>query len=379
MRIRVLDRILVGLAGLILLAGCAGLVAQLFFGVDVTGFATRFITTDTTARRIALIAMAVLLLLLGVYCLMVLFRHRRRKDRFILQKTEDGELAISLKAMLGMVTKCLDQFREVTPEDIHLENDRDGLLVRIRGSVAGGISIPLTVEAMQKQIRQYVTACSGVEVKGIRVQIESSGPDLKDAPFAIAAPEAPALLREGEEPALTAPEESQEIPMEQISEDPAVPATPEPPELVATLPPEDIAMDDDDRPMHQRLFAPRQEPCIVPPPPQEDEEEPAETEPAEGAEIPVTDAPEAPETQEIPEMPEIPETEETAEEAPPADIPTEMVSEDFAEDAAPEPEVLPVEEPVKESEAKQLPDYWDPIVAECPTPKDDPAPEADDE
>ena len=39
MRIRILDRILVALAGLILVAFCAGLVAQVFFGVDVAGSA----------------------------------------------------------------------------------------------------------------------------------------------------------------------------------------------------------------------------------------------------------------------------------------------------------------------------------------------------
>ena len=37
MKIRVLDRILVAVAGLILIAACAGLVAQVFFGADVAG------------------------------------------------------------------------------------------------------------------------------------------------------------------------------------------------------------------------------------------------------------------------------------------------------------------------------------------------------
>ena len=40
MKIRVLDRILVALAGLLMLAGCAALAAQLFFGKDVIGWVT---------------------------------------------------------------------------------------------------------------------------------------------------------------------------------------------------------------------------------------------------------------------------------------------------------------------------------------------------
>ena len=41
MKIRILDRVLVAVAGLILLACCAGLVSQVFFGKDVVGFVTR--------------------------------------------------------------------------------------------------------------------------------------------------------------------------------------------------------------------------------------------------------------------------------------------------------------------------------------------------
>ena len=37
MRIRILDRILVAVAGLIIIAMCAGAIAQVFCGVDVIG------------------------------------------------------------------------------------------------------------------------------------------------------------------------------------------------------------------------------------------------------------------------------------------------------------------------------------------------------
>ena len=53
---------------------------------------------------------------------------------------------------------------------------------------------------MQKQIKQYVTACSGVEIKGVRLLIESSGEDATDAPFLI---EPPIRLPKGTEDAKT--------------------------------------------------------------------------------------------------------------------------------------------------------------------------------
>ena len=181
MKLRIADRILAAVAGLLLLALCGGMVAQLFFQVDLTGLAGQLFSSEYPQTRWALIAVAAGLFLLGAYCFLVLFRHRRRKDRFILQKNDNGDLAISIKALENMVQKCIDQHDEIDVEHLHLENKKDGLLIRIRGSVAGGISIPLTVEAVQKQIRQYVTACSGVEIKGMCVQIDSSGEDGADA------------------------------------------------------------------------------------------------------------------------------------------------------------------------------------------------------
>ena len=284
MKIRILDRILVALAGLLMLAGCAALAAQLFFGKDVIGRATKLLTDDQ--YRVWLIAALVLLIILGCYCLLILFRHRGHKDKFVMQKTENGELSISLKAMESMVQKCLDPHKELSVQGVRLENQKGGLLIRIRGTVAGGVSIPLTVDALQQQIKQYVTACSGVEVKDIRVQIESSGPETKDSLFAIEAPSARALPGGS-----TAKEEKQK---EKPEEEPAQMTQDEVEQVTAEMPaprPSDAENDvpmvevsaaaaaaaellkneappeEDDRPIHQRLFSNPEEPCVMPMPP----------------------------------------------------------------------------------------------------------------
>ena len=103
MKIRVLDRILVALAGLLMLAGCAALAAQLFFGKDVIGWVTKILTNEQ--YRIWLIIALALLVIIACYCILMLFRHRGRRDKFVMQKTENGELSISLKAMENMVQK----------------------------------------------------------------------------------------------------------------------------------------------------------------------------------------------------------------------------------------------------------------------------------
>ena len=217
MKIRILDRILVALAGLLVLAGCAALTAQLFFNKNVVAWAGRLLADE--GLRIWLIIALALLLILGVYCVLILFRHRSRHDKFVMQKTENGELSISLKAMESMVQKCLDPHKELNVQSVRLENQKGGLLIRIRGTVAGGVSIPLTVDALQQQIQQYVTACSGVEVKDIRVQIESSGPEATESLYAIEAPTARALPSSGvkeEKPAEPAAEKVEEINDEEL-------------------------------------------------------------------------------------------------------------------------------------------------------------------
>ena len=311
MKIRILDRILVALAGLLMLAGCAAATAQLIFGKDVIGYVARVVTNEQ--NKIWLIIALVLFVVLGFYCIMILFRHHGRRDKFVMQKTENGELSISLKAMESMVQKCLDPHKELTVQSVRLENQKGGLLIRIRGTVASGVSIPLTVDALQQQIKQYVTACSGVEVKDIRVLVESSGPEATDSLFAIEAPTARALPggtnakeekpdEKGEEPAAMTQEEVEQV-MAEMPAPPASDAEDDVPRVevsaaaaaAAEMLKNEAPPEEDDRPMHQRLFSSPEEPCVMPMPPaaempEQNEPDKAETADAQEEKPAVADA-----------------------------------------------------------------------------------------
>ncbi len=276
MKLRIADRVFAGIAGLIFIASFGALIAQTFFQVDIIGFAAKVFANDTPGRKILIALFACIFLLIGIFCLMILFRHHGRKDRFILQKTDNGQLEISLKALESMVQKCLEQHQEIKPQALFLSNQKDGLLVQITGTVSGGISIPLTVDALQKQIAQYVTACSGVEIKGINVVIESSGPDATDALFAIEAPVSQPLLKSGENRTDESDSEKDisNVAVSSDSEtDHAVISAADGPtvqqEQLFDIPETD---DHDDRPIHQRLFSTMPEPCIVPVPPEKEPE-----------------------------------------------------------------------------------------------------------
>ena len=329
MKIRILDRILVAVAGLILVAACAALIAQAVFQVDVTGAMAQGMQAATFWTRAGLTLVALGLLALGIYCILMLFRRRRRKDHFVIQRNDIGELAISMQVMDQMVRKCLAEHSELAVRDLEMENRKDGLVVRISGDTAGGISIPLTIETLQKHIKQYVTACSGVEISSVEVEIETSGEDAADAAFAIPTPAMGRLpketAREEKTPEQEHPEMAQEHPAEsagagaeQKTDKTAVPEAGQPaagaadhagagtaetkhpaadvntaavsaaageatgtapavtaPAATAVGSAEAEAEDGDERPMHQRLFSAQPEPCIMPEPPTETETSPA--------------------------------------------------------------------------------------------------------
>ena len=305
MKIRILDRILVAFAGLLMLAGCIALAAQLLFGTDAIGWITKVLTSEQ--NRVWLIIVLALLIIIACYCILMLFRHHGRRDKFIMQKTENGELSISLKAMENMVLKCLDPHKELNVQGVRLENQKGGLLIRIRGIVAGGVSIPLTVDALQQQIKQYVTACSGVEVKDIRVEIESSGPDATESLFAIEAPTARALpggSNETEEMKEKKDEEPVQMTQEEVEQVMAEMPAPLPSDAEDAAPVVEVSaaaaaaaemlkneapQEEDDRPIHQRLFSNPEEPCVMPMPPAADEA---------GKKEPETEKPEEPKNEE---------------------------------------------------------------------------------
>lgn len=270
MKIKLLDRIISAVLALILLCCAAGIIAQMFFGIPVADKVSAIIKNpDSILKKAVLIGSFVILLLLAVYCFSVLFRHKKKNTRFLSQTTEGGELDISLEALSNLVNKCIEQHPEVQPEKIILDNEKNSLSVRIIGNVAGGISIPLTVSQLQKQIKQYVTACSGVEVKEVKVTVRSSGEDAKDAPFAIEAPAmVPRLKASADESGEMSEKKTENIPAPDTHEKPV--QTVQTPENTAPIfpksPENDDDFSDDGRPLHQRIFSQPEELCYVPGP-----------------------------------------------------------------------------------------------------------------
>ena len=97
-------------------------------------------------------------------------------------------MSISMNALESMVQKCVASHQELTVNATHIQHAREGIVVDIKITLPGGVNIPLTVNALQKQIKKYLEACSGVMVQEVRVFVDSTIPadeKTEASPYAI--------------------------------------------------------------------------------------------------------------------------------------------------------------------------------------------------
>jgi uncharacterized alkaline shock family protein YloU len=168
-----LDRLLTGLAGLILAFLGIGLFV---YGVGIYPFELNLSFAEGTItfwQHVLMVAAALVLLLLGLRGMSRIFRSNREKG-FILQRTEYGDLNISMNAMENMVKKCVDMNDELKVTQTKILHTRDGVTVSIRILLENGVNIPMIVSALQKQTKQYITSTSGIDVKEVKVFVDTS-------------------------------------------------------------------------------------------------------------------------------------------------------------------------------------------------------------
>lgn len=212
MKITVWDRIWSALSGvLIVLAGLW--LLGLVFVVQPTWLEAVWMSAPLTWwQRAVMVVGALALIALGLHDVLLLFRRTREKG-FIIQHSEYGDMSISMNALESMVQKCVASHQELTVNATHIQHAREGIVVDIKITLPGGVNIPLTVNALQKQIKQYITSCSGVDVHKVRVMVETDARSASEAD-AQPAPDTPvpvaaAPLADGiEEPILRHAEET---------------------------------------------------------------------------------------------------------------------------------------------------------------------------
>ena len=168
MKIRFWDRLILFLGAVLTIAAGAFLLA---LGVQVLGVDLNMLPLPV---RIACIAGGAVLILFGAYLLALPHKLNSHKHDFIVQQTENGELRIAVKAVENLVQKCIDMHEEINLVAMRVRNGREGVTIDLKISLANNISIPLAVASLQKQIKQYLVASSGIDVREVRVTVETA-------------------------------------------------------------------------------------------------------------------------------------------------------------------------------------------------------------
>ncbi len=221
----VFDRFLILVCALLSLCG-AVVAALIFTGKLPVSTLMEFLqrlNPENLKIRIALIATAVVLLLFAILLFMVLLPARKKKSSsFAVQQNENGVVRISLKALENLVQKCMDRHGEIKVLTSTLTSDEESIRVDVHIALQSDISMPLAISALQKQIKRYIEACSGVAVAEVRVFVDSTipaTPNTPNSPYAI--PQS--LLGFASEPTLHAPKIAQ-TPDYMVTDAPAVEA-----------------------------------------------------------------------------------------------------------------------------------------------------------
>lgn len=185
------DRILILLCALVAL-GCAAGVVALLVGKISFDMITGWIASVDMSKFVVKAAMAgiaaLFVLLFLLLFAMILPSRKKRSSNYAIQRNENGMVRISLKALETLVNKCLNQHAELKVVTSSLYSDEESIRVDVHISLQSDISMPLAISALQKQIKKYLEACSGVMVQEVRVFVDSTIPadeKTEASPYAI--------------------------------------------------------------------------------------------------------------------------------------------------------------------------------------------------
>lgn len=224
----VLDRLLMLLCALMALCAAAFIIALLAGRLSlesVTGLIGRIDLTQTVYKAAAG-GVALLMALVGVLLISAMTPSRKkRSSNFAIQRNENGMVRISLKALETLVSKCLNQHAELKVITSSMYSDEESIRVDVHIALQSDISMPLAISALQKQIKRYIEACSGVNVQEVRVFVDSTIPATEEtakSPYAI-----PETLLHGGSEALTDGHAAEAAPAVTEQPAPAAEAQPE--------------------------------------------------------------------------------------------------------------------------------------------------------
>ncbi len=180
MKIRFLDRLLLFVGAFF--TALVG-VALVLAGLQTGGIEFGGAGASLRVQGWLIVLFGALLFAFGVYLMSLPAKYRTKKEDFVLQQTASGELRISVNAIENLVQKVFMEHQEATLSRLDIQNHRDGVVVDLAVSIADDVSIPLLVGALQKQIKQHLLTAAGVDVKEVRVSVDTAEGHAQASPY----------------------------------------------------------------------------------------------------------------------------------------------------------------------------------------------------
>ncbi len=276
MKKKLWPRVLTAITGVLMILVAALILVETFLRTPISAAWNQLLAARTPLSVLLALIIALGAAVLGVSCCISLIPAKTKKRGYVMQKGDDGAIGVSVKSIQGLVQTCVRQYPEIHQAEIAVQEKRDGIAILLTIEETAGVNIPMIVSALQKQVKQYVNDCTGVNVREVRVLVENSEEELAllTAPAAQPVPAQTELPMEAvEEESSAYAEEEAYIPAEDMAEEEAEAPAEEAPAVPAAVPvamPPMPAMPDeaDDRPLHQRLFGTEEQPAFVPAPPE---------------------------------------------------------------------------------------------------------------
>lgn len=181
MKLRVCDRILLFLGGLILAVFGIGifLVSLRIEQIIIPAFGTE----EFVINKLAILLCGLFLFVYAIYLLNISLSSHGKKAEFVVQETSGGELRISIKALDSLVRKVMATHPEMSLKEMSVENLKDNVSVELKIAIAENISIPLAVASVQKEIRQHLLSATGIDIKDVRISVDTADAAVETSPF----------------------------------------------------------------------------------------------------------------------------------------------------------------------------------------------------
>ncbi|HEX7058210.1 MAG TPA: alkaline shock response membrane anchor protein AmaP [Bacilli bacterium] len=169
---KVIDRVLLLLYSITVLAASVTLMAYGFHWIHADK-TLDFISTvyEDTNSRIVLATGAVLLLLVSLRFLYISVRRNYTSVPSIDQRTDFGDIRISLETVENLSLKSAARIKGVKDLKARVNVSDAGLEITIRAIVDGENSIPLLTEEVQRQVKGHVEEITGVPVAFVSVYV----------------------------------------------------------------------------------------------------------------------------------------------------------------------------------------------------------------